>query len=100
MKELPLTPELAQVAKRVIWFEHPEKAISDPIRFVAYAMTYGSHADISIIRQYASDEDIHEALDKAPPGIFDERSWAYWNLKFGRYPTPPLPTRKLPEVWP
>jgi len=24
-----------------------------------------------------SDEDFREALDKAPPGIIDPRSWAY-----------------------
>src|SRR5208283_3927990 len=31
--------------------------------------------------------------DKAPPGIFDPRSWACWNLKCGRLPAPPLPAR-------
>jgi len=24
------------------------------------------------------------ALDVAPPGIFDERSWAYWNILANR----------------
>jgi hypothetical protein len=98
MNELPTTPELVQIAKRVIWFEEPQQAISDPIRFVAYAMTYGTHADLSAIRQHLSDDDLREALDQAPPGIFDDRSWAYWNLKLGRYPAPPIPERRLPEA--
>jgi hypothetical protein len=38
---------------------------------------------------------MREALDKAPPGIIDPRSWAYWNSKMGRYPAPPLPVRKF-----
>jgi len=38
-------------------------------------------------------DEFREVLDKAPPGVFDVRSWAYWNLKCGRQPTPPLPTR-------
>jgi hypothetical protein len=42
-----------------------------------------------------SDDDFREALDRAPAGIIDPRSWAYWNSKFDRYPAPPLPTRRF-----
>lgn len=42
------------------------------------------------------DEDLREALDRAPPGIFDPRSWSYWHLVLDRWPPPPLPERKLP----
>jgi hypothetical protein len=45
------------------------------------------------LRRYVTDEDFREALDKAPPGIIDPRSWAYWNSVMGRYPAPPLPKR-------
>ncbi len=62
---------------------------------MAYAMTYARHEDMRVIRQYVSDEDFREALDRAPPGIIDPRSWAYWNLKMGRYP--PLPRRSFGE---
>lgn len=93
MKTLSLTDELAKVAQRVVWFEKPIEAISDPVQFVAYAMTYGTHEDMKVIRQYLSDNDLRELLAKAPPGIFDPRSWAYWHLKLGQYPPPPLPTR-------
>ena len=93
MKPFPLTNELANVSRRVLWFEEPAIALSHPIRFVAYAMTYGTHEDMKIVRQYLSHAELQEALDQAPPGIFDGRSWAYWNLKLGRYPPPPLPQR-------
>ena len=95
MNTVPLTPEIAEVSRRVIWFEEPEQAIADTVRFVAYVMTYGCHEDMAVIRQHLSDEDLREALSQAPPGIFDGRSWAYWNLKLDRYPTPPLPQRNL-----
>jgi len=36
-------------------------------------------------------------LKHAPPGIIDERSWAYWNVVIGRYPTPPMPRRMIPD---
>src|SRR5258706_9248245 len=60
---------------------------------MAYAMTYATHDDMQTIRRHVSDEDFREALDRAPPGIIDPRSWAYWNSKMGRYPPPPLPKR-------
>jgi hypothetical protein len=93
MKPIPLTPETEAVARRVIWFEEPAEALSDPIRLMAYAMASATHGDMKVLRRYVSDEDFLEALDKAPPGIIDPRSWAYWNSKLGRYPAPPLPVR-------
>jgi hypothetical protein len=93
MSPLPLTPEIEAVARRVVWFEEPRQAIADPVRFLAYAMTYGDHADMTVIRKHLTEADLQEAIDKAPAGIFDARSWAYWNLKLGRYPTPPMPER-------
>ncbi|HEY4213778.1 MAG TPA: hypothetical protein VGM84_20055 [Steroidobacteraceae bacterium] len=81
------------MARRVVWFEEPEKALANPVRFLAYAMTYALHEDVRVIRRYLSDDDFREALDNAPPGIIDPRSWAYWNLKMGRFPAPPMPKR-------
>jgi hypothetical protein len=95
MKPIPLTPLTLDLARRIIWFEPPERALSDPIRFMAYAMTYARHEDMRIIRRYVSDNEMREALDRAPPGIIDPRSWAYWNSKLGRYPPPPLPVRRF-----
>jgi hypothetical protein len=93
MKPIPATAQILGVAPRIIWFEPPERALADPVRFMAYAMTYARHEDMRLIRQYVSDQDFREALDLAPPGIIDPRSWAYWNSKMGRYPAPPMPMR-------
>jgi len=95
MKPLPLTPEVESIAKRVVWFEEPRQALADPVRFLAYAMTYGNHADMAVIRHHLTDSDLRAALANAPPGIFDARSWAYWNLMLGRYPAPDLPRRRV-----
>src|SRR5262245_22661892 len=97
MNSLKVTPEIDAVARRVVWFEEPLQAIANPIRFVAYAMTYGDYADIAVIRKQLTEADLLEALSHAPPGIFDPRSWAYWNLKLGRFPTPPMPERNIGE---
>ena len=95
MKSIPITPKIEAIARRVIWFEEPEQALVDPVRFMGYAMRYAPHEDMQVIRQYVSDDDFREALEKAPPGIIDGRSWAYWNSKMGRYPAPPLPVRQF-----
>jgi hypothetical protein len=96
MRAIPVTDETIDVARRVVWFEPPEKALADPIRLLAYAMTYGRHEEMRVIRRYVSDDEFREALDRAPPGIIDARSWAYWNSKMGRFPAPPAPVRRLP----
>jgi hypothetical protein len=95
MKSLPLNSELESVARRVVWFEDPGLALADPIRFAAYVLTYGMHCDVEALRTYIGDEGLKEAVLNAPPGIFDARSWAYWNLKIGRFPTPPMPERSF-----
>lgn len=108
MRPIPVTPQTLEVARRIIWFEEPEKALADPVRFVAYAMTYALHRDMRLVRQYVSDDEMRQALDSAPPGLIDPRSWAYWNLKMGRFPPPAqrkrtfgdsrtvLPTSRMP----
>jgi hypothetical protein len=92
---IPLTADTAEIAKRIIWFEPPAQALADPVRFLAYAMTYARHEDLRTLRHYVSADDFRSALDRAPPGIFDGRSWAYWHSKFGIWPAPPLPKRRL-----
>jgi hypothetical protein len=95
VKAIPLNPETEPVVRRLVWFESPEEALADPVRFMAYALARATHEDMKVIRRYVDDMDFLEALDKAPPGIIDRRSWAYWNSKMGRFPAPPLPTRNL-----
>jgi hypothetical protein len=93
MKPLPATPELLSVAERVVWFKPPSEALADPVHFLAHVMTYGTVEDLRALEGLAGQREFRETLEHAPPGIFDARSWAYWNLKCGRVPAPPLPVR-------
>ena len=47
VKELPKTPELLRVARRVIWFEEPERALADPL---AHVMVFGTPEDLQAVR--------------------------------------------------
>jgi hypothetical protein len=95
MRPIPTTARTLAIARRISWLEEPERALSHPVRFMAYAMTHARPEDMRIIRKYVSDDEFREALDGAPPGIIDPRSWAYWNIKLGRFPVPSAPRRTL-----
>ena len=95
MKPLCLTKELERVARRCVWFKEPRDAVADPVRLIAYVLTYGTADDVKESLRHVTDVDLEEAIDQAPSGVFDARSWAYWNLMLGRYETPPLPVRRF-----
>jgi hypothetical protein len=89
--------ELYAVAKRVIWFESGEDALRYPKRFLAYLMTFGTLEEILTTKRYFSDQTFEEVLLDPPSGIFDERSWSYWNAVYKHNPPLPLPRRKIPS---
>lgn len=95
MTPLPPTDAIRALAERLIWFEPAEKALADPVRLAAYAFAHATYEQMQVLRRYWTDADLIEALDHAPPGIIDPRSWAYWNAHLGRFDPPPLPTRRF-----
>ena len=98
MNPFPSTPDLLEVAENVVWFKEPTETLNAPIHFLSYAMRYGTDLDLIALEKSAIGLDhCREALDHALAGVFDPRSWAYWNLKCGRTP-PPLPVRNLNAI--
>jgi hypothetical protein len=95
MTTAPIPSDLAAVARRMVCYEPPEQALADAALFLAHVMTYGTIQDLVTTEKYFTPEDFRRALENAPPGVFDPRSWAYWNTVFGRVPVPPLPRRKV-----
>ncbi len=95
MLRLPDTEDVLRVAERVLWFKPPREAVRDPVELLAHVMTYGTIEDVNVIRRYLSLSDFRSALEEAPPGVFDPRSWAYWNLICGRDAASPMPQREL-----
>ena len=95
LPRLRLTPELARVARRCVWYEPPETAVRDTARFAAHVLNLGTLEDCAALREQLPDRFLPAVLDAAPPGVLDDRSWAYWNLIAGRdrRVCPPLPTR-------
>jgi hypothetical protein len=99
LSSLPHAADLLSVARRCVWFLSPDEALDRPVHFIAQVLTYGVHDDVRMLRRYVSDRELIAALDQAPPGVFDGRSWAYWHLKLkGLRQPPPMPERVLPDV--
>jgi len=87
--------DLALVARRMVCHEPPEQALAWPEMFLSCVMTYGTAWDIVTTEKYFTRADFQGALENAPPGVFDGRSWTYWNTVMGRTPVPPMPKRRF-----
>jgi hypothetical protein len=88
--------DLKAVAKRMVWFKSPEEALENKNLFLAHVMTYGTLRDIKVVLESFAETDFEAVLNDPPPGIFDPRSWTFWNVRYRREPVPPLPTRRIP----
>ena len=88
--------ELLHVAHEVVWFKEPEETLADERFFLAHVMTYGTIEEIAVVKKYFTPAQFREALENAPAGVFDPRSWACWNTMFDRVPVPELPRRHIP----
>lgn len=98
MKPLPVNDEMCRVAERIVWFKEPEEALADPKHFLTYLMTYGTLEDLDTVAKYVPRDSYREALRHPLPGVFDARSWSYWNLVINDLsPAPPMPARFAPE---
>lgn len=87
---------LLGVAERVVWFRSPTETLQHPTLFLCHLMQHGSLADVVTAMKAFTPGEFRQALDQAPAGLFTPRGWAFWNLRCGRWPAPPIPGRHLP----
>lgn len=97
MTARPEDPCLHRLAKRLVWDRPPEDAVRDTDFLLVRVMSLGTVEDVVAARTLFAQDDFRRALDAAPPGVFDPRSWAYWHLVLHGGEAPPLPTRNLLE---
>ncbi len=87
------TKALLALAQRVIWFESPDEALANPVRFLCYLMARSTPEDLAIAARTFSTSDFRNALRTAPPGILSRRAWLYWNLVLEGHARRPMPRR-------
>jgi len=87
----PYPAALLQVARKVLWYDAPERTLADIPMFLAHLMVYGSPADVRIVEGYLSAEEFCRALKNAPAGVFTQEAWIRWHGRLGLMPIPSLP---------
>ena len=89
--------DLQEVARRVVWFKRPDDTLRDTKLFLTHVMTFGTLREIRTVLRYFSEKDFEAVLNDPYPGIFDRRSWIYWNVRYHHEPVPELPKRNIPQ---
>lgn len=90
-----MTPELRRIASRVVWWDAPEHVGVRLDDFLCRVMALGDLADANYIESAYGAERLQAALQSAPAGVLDARSWHYWHHRLGLGPAGPLPSRRF-----
>jgi hypothetical protein len=88
--------QLAAIARRVCWWEPAASTVENTSLFLCRIMALGTWDDICIAFEHYGRNAFREALQNAPPGLFDPRSWHYWHHRLELLPVPSLPERAIP----
>jgi hypothetical protein len=92
------TMDLTYFARKYIWWQPSEAAITSPHRVIAQVMNIGTFEDARALLRQVGKAAFTIALRDARPGEFSERSWHYWHLVLGvtRIDSiPPMPVRRF-----
>ncbi len=89
-------PHLAAIARRVCWWEPAASTLENTSLFLCRIMALATWEDICVALDHYGKNAFREALQNAPPGLFDPRSWHYWHHRLELLPVPSLPERAIP----
>jgi hypothetical protein len=92
----PYPAELVRVARKVVWFDPPERTLEDVATFLAHLMVYGSPGDVTVVERYVPEAEFRKVLENAPAGVFTQEVWTRWHERLGM-PAAPLPRRRFPD---
>jgi hypothetical protein len=88
--------QLASIARRVCWWQSAQATLENTQRFLCQVMVFGTWDDACFALGHYGEATFREALQSAPPGLFDNRSWHYWHHRLHLLPVPPRPQRAIP----
>jgi hypothetical protein len=93
---VPYPADLLRIARKVVWYDQPERTLADLDTYLAHLMVYGSSADVAVTAQYVPTEEFRRVLENAPAGLFAQEAWQKWHEQLGM-PVKPLPRRRFPD---
>lgn len=97
MLAAPYPAELKKIARKVVWYDAPERTLEDLNTFLSHLMVYGSPQDVAEVERHVSEKEFRRVLEDAPAGVFTAEAWTRWHKHFGMLPVPPLPRRRFPD---
>jgi len=98
IEEVPpdLQEDLWPLAKRYIWWQPPETSLADYFRLLAHIMNLATWEDQQWLENHVPRPHLLTALESAPAGVFNRRSWNYWHVRL-QVPAKPFPIKRIPE---
>ena len=96
LKEDNNSDPLHAIAARVCWWQPAGETLKDSPLFLCRVMTFGTWDDASFCLERFGRDGFRGALQSAPPGLLDPRSWHYWHHRLGLVPVPAQPLRAIP----
>jgi hypothetical protein len=87
---------LRHLARRYVWWRSTDEALAQRTHLLCQVLQLGTADDVRALRGAVGDDALRAALQEAPPGVLDPRSWNYWHLVLFGHAGPPMPERPLP----
>jgi len=92
----PAPDRLAAIARKVAWWDTPERTQSRPSLFIARVLARGSTEDILDVEAQFGRAALRKAVTGAPAGVLDDRARNYWQLVLDLPREPAPPVRRIP----
>lgn len=84
-----------QLARRYVWWQEADQTLDDEVLLLCQLMQLGTPADLQAARRMFGDDAFRAALNNAPPGVLDARSWNFWHLVLMHHAPPAMPARSI-----
>ena len=87
----PTVSDMKALALRYVWWQPAEETLGSPETLLRQILKIGTAEDYVAARSHWGEDAFKRALESAPAGSLDERSWAFWHRHYK------LPERLYPK---
>jgi prophage regulatory protein len=91
----PDRARLSEIARRVAWWDEPERTLSRPEIFVARVLGRGTIDDIADIGAKYGRAVMRRAVRQAPASLLGDKARNYWEVVLGMSHEPAPPAREV-----
>jgi hypothetical protein len=96
-RAMPDRARLSEIARKVAWWDDPERTLFRPEVFVVRVLGRGSADDIADIEVQYGRAVMRRAVRRAPASLLGDRARNYWEMVLGMPHEPAPPAREVTE---